>query len=223
MTRRIPDESGLAQHYLLDRDELDGVELVVKETTSQQAMMDLMSGMTKDQYSHHEIFGDFCSMQAHIDAPYDVVFEYCANTRSLEEWTYSIRGMEYVAGEVYRATDGIQPDTTIYIRTHADRGPDHGVVVYTCAWDQGHELWMRYYLTIMDSTKPLGRPGTVVLWTNCKHPYYDRATTDVPDYIEAGRSRTDRLWVGDIWPVFHAAHLIEIRNLKSIVEHRFGN
>lgn len=216
-----PDESGLAQNYLLDRSDLAGLELVRNENTTQDDMVALMRARTKESYPHAEVYGRFCSLSEHIAVPYDMAFEYCANARSLEEWTYSIREAVHLGGGLYRAREMIQPDTQIYFRADSQKGPEQGVVVYPCAWDQGHELWMRYYLTLIDSAKVLGTPGTVVLWTNCRHPYYDRATTPVPAYIEEGRSRTDRMWVGDIWPMFHAGHSIELGNLKKILEHRF--
>ncbi|MER6997775.1 hypothetical protein [Streptomyces sp. NPDC000410] len=223
MAIRTPDESGLAQNYQLDNSDLLDLGLVWNENTSMDDMMKLMESKTKETYDHSEIFGQYCSLAEHINVPYDIVFEYAANARSLEEWTYSIRNMKHLGGGLYRADEMIQPDTDIYIRADAQKGPEQGLVIYPCAWDQGHELWMRYYLTIIDSAKVFNKPGTVVLWTNCKHPYYDRATTDVPDYIAEGRARTDRVWVGDIWPVFHAGHSIEMGNLKKILEHRFGS
>lgn len=222
MYERVPDESGLMQNYRLDSSDLAGLDLTWSETTSGENMMKLMQGMTKESYSHDEIYGQYCPLSTHIDVPYDIVFEYAANSRALAEWTYSIRNMKHLGGGLYRADEMIQPNTEIYIRTDAQKGPDMGTVVYPCAWDQGRELWMRYYLTIIDSAKVFNKPGTVVLWTNCKHPYYDRNTTDVPDYIAEGRARTDRVWVGDIWPLFHAGHTLEINNMKKILEHRFG-
>jgi hypothetical protein len=60
----------------------------------------------------------------------------------------------------------------------------------------------------------LRRPGTVVLWSNCKHPYYDRSVTEVPSYIAQPRERTDRLWLGDIWPNCYAIHKIEAANMR---------
>ena len=80
---------------------------------------------------------------------------------------------------------------------------------------------MRYHFRFLDAMPALRKPGTVMLWTNCKHPYYDRSVTDVPEYISGGRSRTDRKWVG-IWLYFDAIHHIEAANLKTILEYRFG-
>ncbi|MFE0375493.1 hypothetical protein ACFW1M_07865 [Streptomyces inhibens] len=203
--------------------DLPALDLVRCENTSSSDIEKLMRDMTKETYPHEEIFGGYCSLAEYIEVPYDVVFEYCADVHSLEEWTFSIRDLSYVGGGMYRGREAIQPNTEIFVRADPLKGPEHGVINYPCAWDQGHELWMRYYFTVIDATRTLNRPGTVVLWTNCKHPYYDRSVTDVPDYIRAGRARTDRYWVGDIWPNFDAIHKIETKNLKTILESRFGS
>jgi len=60
----------------------------------------------------------------------------------------------------------------------------------------------------------LGRPGTVVIWTNCRHPYY--AKNPFPE-LEPAR---ERVWVGDYWPFFYAGHSLELANLKAILEYR---
>jgi polyisoprenoid-binding protein YceI len=219
---RIPDESGLAQNYLLDSSDLAALDLVRNENTSQDTMVRLMTDQTKSSYQHDEVYGQFCALSQHIEAPYDLVFEYCANIRSVTEWTYSVRDLSYLGGGLYKARDTIQPDTDIFIRSDAQKGEQHGTIVHSCAWDQGLELWMRYYLTLIDSSKTLNRPGTLVLWANFRHPYYDADPAAQPGYITAGQARTDRMWVGEIWPMFHAAHSIEISNMKRILEHRVG-
>jgi 3-oxoacyl-[acyl-carrier-protein] synthase III len=219
---RKADESGSSQNYQLDGGDLGSIDgLIRSEQTSPQDCFETMQRLTKPSYTHEEIFGQYCSLGEYIDVPYEVVFEYCANVHSLEEWTFSVRDLQHVGGGLYRGREAIQPNTEIFIRADALKGPDHGVVFYPCAWDQGYELWMRYYFTIIDATRTLRRPGTVVLWTNCKHPYYDRSVTDVPSYIAEGRARTDRYWVGDIWANFDAIHRIETGNLKRILEYRF--
>ncbi|MFJ3787086.1 hypothetical protein [Kitasatospora sp. NPDC090091] len=224
ITPRRADDSGDLKNYLLDSTDLVKIPgLVRSETVSQEECYRLMVEGTKETYSHEEVFGQYCSLGEYIDVPYDVVFDYAANVHSMEEWTFSVRDLRHVGGGLYRGTEAIQPNTEIFIRADVMKGPEHGLVFYPCAWDQGKELWMRYYFTFIDANKTLGRPGTVVLWTNCKHPYYDRSVTDVPDYIAEGRARTDRYWVGDIWPNFDAIHRIETANLKRILEHRFGN
>jgi 3-oxoacyl-[acyl-carrier-protein] synthase III len=204
-------------------DELSAIPGLVRcENTSQEACLEILRAATKESYPHDEIFGRYCSLGQHIDVPFEVLVDYASDPHSLQEWTYSVRDLKHLGGGLYHGREALQPNTDIYLRTEVQRGPELASIVYPCAWDQGHELWMRYYFTFIDALRTLRRPGTVVLWTNCKHPYYDRAVTDVPDYIAKGRARTDRAWVGDIWPSFDAIHQIEIGNLKRIAEARFA-
>lgn len=188
----------------------------------------LLEPLQKATYTHEEIYGAHCSLGDHIEAPYDAVFDYCADVRSLAEWTVNIGPLERVSGALHRGKmifsrdDAKNPTTDIYIRSEAMKGPDHGLISYPCAWDEGHELWMRYYFVFADAAKALGRPGTVVHWVNCNHAYYDRETTPVPAFIEAGRARTDRPWAGDGWSGMLALHRLELANLKKIAEARFG-
>jgi len=60
----------------------------------------------------------------------------------------------------------------------------------------------------------LNKPGAVVLWTNCRHPYYDG--NPHPELA----STPGRPWVGDYWDLFYAGHTLELNNLKAILEHR---
>lgn len=176
--------------------------------------------MTQETYRHETIFGSYCHIGEYIRCPVDMAFEYAANIYSLEEWTFSLRRFKHIGGGLYKGLEFLAADTPIYIR--AEAYPDSRVVDYPCAWDQAEELWMRYYFRFIDAMPTIRRPGTIMLWTNCRHPYYDRAVTDVPAYISGARERTDRKWVGDIWPYFDAIHRIEADNMKRILEYRFA-
>ena len=47
--------------------------------------------MTHTVYPHEQVYGQYCTIQAHIDCPPEKVFAYMANPYSLLEWTYSVR------------------------------------------------------------------------------------------------------------------------------------
>jgi len=61
------------------------------------------------------------------------------------------------------------------------------------------------------------KPGSVVLWTNCHHPFYNH--NPYPDAAPPERP----VWVGDFWDMFGAGHLLELKNLKAIAEYRHQN
>jgi hypothetical protein len=139
-----------------------------------------------------------------------------ANTRSLEEWTYSLRNFysSEIPG-VMVGQDTIGDNTKIYVKTVVNR--EALVVDYHCAWDQGEDLWMIYLNRIVPAELVLNKPGSVVFWQNCHHPYYDN--NPYPKTAPADRA----IWVGDIWSMFYAGHLIELENLKKILEFRYFN
>jgi hypothetical protein len=195
-------------------------DLFTSENNGLEQLKAKLREHSKPSYTREEIFGQFCHTAEYINCPADVAFEYAANVYCLEEFTFSLRNFEHVGDGLYKGTEALAKDTCIYM--HVDSYPDSRVVDHLCAWDQGEELWMRYHFRFLDAMPTVRRPGTIVLWSNCKHPYYDRGIMDVPSYIAQGRARSDRMWVGDIWSSFYAIHNIEAANLKKILERRFA-
>jgi hypothetical protein len=104
----------------------------------------------------------------------------------------------------------VRSETKIYTRT--DANPEARTVDYHCAWDHRSHLWMIYLIRVIDAQPVLDRPGSVVLWTNCHHPFYDH--NPYPETAPAGRP----VWVGDFWNTFGAGHLLELKNLKATAE-----
>ena len=185
--------------------------LVRCEQYNREALGELITEMTHTVYPHDQVYGQFCTVQAHIDCPPDDVFAYMANPYSLLEWTYSVRALRPTAtpGLLVGVDSG---NTPIYCRT--ETCAPARTVDYHCAWDQGDELWMIYLNRIVPAETLFKRPGSVVMWTNCRHPYYDR--NPFPQLNHDPK----RAWVGDWWPLFYAGHSIELANLKAILEHR---
>ncbi|WP_416905246.1 SRPBCC family protein [Micromonospora echinospora] len=185
------------------------------ETTPREAALAKAAEMTHAVYPHDAVYGQFCTVQDYIDCPPEDVFDYLSDLRNLDEWTYSTRHFEPVPG----ATDGLHvgwdtlaDDTRIYAKVVAHR--ESLSVDYHCAWDQGDELWMIYINRIIPAELVLKKPGSVLVWTNCRHPYYD----DNPNkHLVAD---PNRVWVGDMWPLFYAGHRAELDNLKTILEYR---
>ena len=76
---------------------------------------------------------------------------------------------------------------------------------------------MIYLMRVIDAQVVFNKPGSVVLWTNCKHPFYDQNPFEDTAPEDRG------VWVGDLWPFFYAGHHVEMQNLKAILEHRHAN
>ncbi|MGV9860641.1 SRPBCC family protein [Gordonia sp. NPDC003425] len=193
---------------------IDGLMRI--ETHPRSVATPVIVDMLRSVYPHDRIYGDFCPVQGYVDAPPAELFEWLSDTRSLEEWTYSLRGFaETEEPGLWVAKDMLGDDTDIYTRTIAH--PESMTVDYHCAWDQGAHLWMIYLMRVVDAQIVLDKPGSVVLWTNCRHPFYDR--NPYPETAPAGRP----VWVGDFWDMFSAGHQLELNNLTAIAEFRHAH
>ncbi|MFE5287765.1 SRPBCC family protein [Nocardia sp. NPDC056611] len=183
------------------------------ENSDRDATTPIILDMLRSVYPHDQIFGDFCPVQGYIDAPPRDLYEYLADTRCLEEWTYSLRGFtETEEPGLWESYDRLGDNTRIYTRTVAN--PEAMTVDYHCAWDQREHLWMVYLMRVVDAQVVFDKPGSVVLWTNCHHPFYDRN----PYQDTAPDQR--KVWVGDFWEMFSAGHQLELDNLRGIAEYR---
>jgi uncharacterized protein YndB with AHSA1/START domain len=197
-----PDENELK--------EIEGLHRI--EIVSKEEMHGVLADLTHAVYPHEELYGPFCPIQSYIDCPPEKVFEYMVDVHRLAEWTYSIRDFRPSGIDgVYVGRDKVGNNTDIYCKVVANR--DALTVDYHCAWDQGEHLWMIYLNRIVPAELVLDRPGSVVFWQNCRHPFYD----DNPYKEKAPEGRP---WVGDFWDLFYAGHTVELRNLKLILEFR---
>jgi hypothetical protein len=202
---------------MADRPELDPSALadipglVRCEEFDRDALGERITEMTHTVYRHEQVYGPYITIHEHIDCPPEDVFAYMKNPYSLLEWTYSVRELR-PSGTADLLVGIDSGATPIYCRTVACEAAL--TVDYHCAWDQGDELWMIYLNRIVPAETVLKKPGSVVVWTNCRHPYYEK--NPFPELSKDPH----REWVGDWWPLFYAGHTIELRNLKQILEYR---
>lgn len=185
------------------------------ETTNKNEMGGIMADITHAVYSHDDVYGDYCPIQSYINCPPEKVFEYMSNPHSLLEWTYSMRKFEKTETEgLYLGKDRIGDNTDIYFKVKSNK--EALIVDYHCAWDQGDDLWMIYLNRIVPAEVVLKKPGSIVFWQNCRHPYYQK--NPYPEKAPQGRP-----WVGQFWDFFYAGHMVELENLKTILEYRHLN
>src|ERR1700757_1660040 len=69
---------------------IDGVVRI--ETTPLEQTAPMFMAKMRSAYPHEEVFGQYCTVNDYVDCPPDELFEYLSDTRSLEEWTYTLRG-----------------------------------------------------------------------------------------------------------------------------------
>lgn len=193
---------------------LPGVRRI--ENCGKEELTGLAMEMTHAVYPHDEVYGQYCTVQEYVNCPPEKAFEYLADVYTLEEWTYSIRDFKPVGSSgMIVGQDMIGKATKIFVRLVVNRVAM--TVDYHCAWDQGDDLWMIYLMRVVPAEVVLKRPGSVILWTNCRHPYYD--ANPFPEKVPPNR----KVWVGDMWPFFYAGHRIELDNLKHILEYRHAS
>lgn len=169
--------------------------------------------LTHAVYPHHQVYGQYCTIHEYVDCPPEQVYDYLRQGHHLEEWTCSLRDFAPAGTPgVWVGHDRLEADTRIYCKVVAN--PEAMTVDYHCSWDQGEKLWMIYLMRVVPAQVVLDKPGSVITWTNCRHPYYD--ANPHPDTAP----RPDRPWVGDYWDLFYAGHTVEMNNLKAILEYR---
>src|SRR5271167_64392 len=99
---------------------IDGVTRI--ETSPREKATPIIMEMMHSVYAHDVVFGQFCTVNEFIDCPPDKLFDYLADTRCLEEWTYSLRGFTQIHEPgLWVAYDRLGSDTEIYTRTVANR------------------------------------------------------------------------------------------------------
>ncbi|MEV4127447.1 SRPBCC family protein [Nocardia sp. NPDC049707] len=201
----------------IDEQQLSDIPGLVRgEQIGAEELMARCAALTQDAYSYDDIYGKYCTVQNYIDCPPQDTYEYLANIHSLSEWTYSTRDFEPTdVPDLYQGVDSLGVDTKIFMKVVANA--EALTVDYHCAWDQGRDLWMIYLMRVVPAELVLKRPGSVVMWTNCRHPYYSE--NPYPQTAPADRKG----WVGDMWGIFGAGHTIEFDNLKAILEYRHSS
>jgi hypothetical protein len=111
------------------------------ETAPLEETAGMFMSKMRSVYPHDEVFGQYCTVNDYVDCPPDDLFAYLSDTRSLEEWTYTLRGFTPTEEPgLWLAYDKLLPDTKIFTRTQASA--EARTVDYHCAWDQGAHLWM---------------------------------------------------------------------------------
>jgi hypothetical protein len=183
------------------------------ENTGTEQLLARCTELTRPTYPHGEVYGTYCTIQEYVDCPPEQAYAYLRQGRHLEEWTFGLRNFAPTGTPgLWVGDDLLAPETRIFCRVETNA--EAMTVDFHCSWDQGDELWMIYLMRVLPARSVVGRPGSVITWTNCRHPYYD--ANPRPDLAPpAGRP-----WVGDYWDLFYAGHTVEMSNLKAILEHR---
>lgn len=161
-------------------------------------------GGAKDTYTHDELFSRFVPVYAFFEnVPLKDAFQYLAKTENMVEWTMSMRNLKHVKDDIFSGEEAATPTGKVFIRTVANEA------ARTIEWYAGHErpddLWIYYQGLLANGEIALGKKGTTFFWTNYVHE----------------RVRRDRALVMG-FKLMRSAHMIEITNMKMILEDRYG-
>src|ERR1700738_810586 len=124
----LPALKDITAHRLDQAGAADPIEGLTRIETSprEQATPIIMETM-RSVYPHDQVFGTYCTVNDYIDCPPDELFDYMADTRSLEEWTYSLRGFTpteepglWIAHDQLGAPNEKQTGSPIFTRTVAN-------------------------------------------------------------------------------------------------------
>src|SRR5687767_22771 len=97
---------------LADIDSIPNVRRI--ENFPKDDMQALAMELTHAVYPHDDVYGQYCTIQEHIDCPPEDVFRYLSDVYTLEEWTYSLRDFEPAADGTVVSYDKIGGKTRIY-------------------------------------------------------------------------------------------------------------
>ena len=181
--------------------------LIRKETHALPDALQIVSERYRDLLKHEDVHGTFVTLTRHIPVPIDYTFSYLTHIPNLEEFTLSLRNFRRCPNRegLWVGEEHFRPGTTIYIKCISNR--ESWCVDHPCAWDNSEHLWMYYAFRLYDGKQVMGRPGTVLQWTNFKHENYQEGGP----FIELVKA----------FPNFYEIHGLELDNLTRILEARF--
>ncbi len=126
-----------------------------------------------------EAYGDFVDVHAYV--PYipgvtvEQAWQYIQDIRNLEDWTMSVRNLQpmgtWEGRTRYVAEERLPPGGNIYFLE--EKNPES----HTVDWWVGHspeDIWMRYYMRVLDAEEVIGKPGVVITWVNFGHENFKR-------------------------------------------------
>src|SRR6476660_5955627 len=118
----LPALDDITAHRLQSAGTTEPIDGVIRvENAPREKATPIIMNMMRSVYPHDQVFGTYCTVNDYVECPPDELFDYMADTRSLEEWTYSLRGFTPTEEPgLWLAYDKLLPDTEIYTRTVAN-------------------------------------------------------------------------------------------------------
>lgn len=150
--------------------------LVSVDTYPEPQLWEIIEAGFTDGFTWEEAYGTYVDVNAYVPGVnVEDAWEYVHDIHHLEEWTISVRNLAPMAdldGRTrYSAFEAMPGGGDIYFLEEKDHE------THTVDWWVGHspeDIWMRYYVRVLDAEEVLGRPGIVLTWVNFGHANFDR-------------------------------------------------
>lgn len=157
-----------------------------------------------------EAFGEFVDVNAYIpNLSVDEVYDFIQDISNFKYWTmaeYDPQPMGQLNGRNrYSAFEPFPPFGTIYLTE--EKHPEAKTVDWwvgpAAAGSDPNDIWMHYYVRILDAQKFIGKPGAIINWVNFGHAKF----WNNPDLYQGFRG-------------MRVAHAFERDNLVKILNWR---
>ncbi len=150
--------------------------IVSVDTFSRHDLKQMIEAGYRDEIPWEEAFGEFVDVNAYIPGlTVQETYDYFQDIYHLEDWTISVRNVEPL-GQLdgknrYVAAESMPPGGNIYLLE--EKHPD----THTVDWWVGHspdDIWMHYYVRVIDAQAFIGRPGVLLTWVNFGHANFEQ-------------------------------------------------
>jgi carbon monoxide dehydrogenase subunit G len=151
----------------------DGIVSV--STRSPAELQQMLRDGYRAEIPWDEAFGEFAEVNAYVpDLTADEVWNFVQDIRNFKYWTMSQYDCQpygtYKGRNRYSAVENFPPFGNIYLAE--EKHPEVKTVEWWVGWWDSENLWMHYYVRVLDAEKFMGKPGAIIIWVNFGHENY---------------------------------------------------
>lgn len=152
----------------------DGIVSV--DTYSKSELSQMLEAGYQPEITWQAAYSEFVDVDAYVpDLTVSEAYDYLQNTYNLPEWTMSVWNVQPMGTlngrNRFSFQEQLPPGGTLYLLEQ--KYPE----VYTMEWWVGHapeDIWMHYYIRILDAQVYMGKPGIIIDWVNFGHANFER-------------------------------------------------
>ncbi|MGC4114330.1 MAG: hypothetical protein QM765_06880 [Myxococcales bacterium] len=165
----MPSQANACKHNPLP----DGIVSV--DTYSKQDLKQLIEDGYTPEIPWTDAFGQFVDVNAYIpDLTVDEAYNFMENIYNLKLWTMSeydfVPMGTYNGRNRYAAPEPLPPFGMVYITE--EKHPETKTVDWWVG-KSADDIWMHYYVRVLDAQKYMGKPGVILDWVNFGHANFE--------------------------------------------------